>query len=161
MLKTETPSSAHPDLDLYELPQLVSAFIEDQVEAVDAVRRAGPQLAAAVAAALPRIQAGGRLLYAGAGTSGRLGVLDSVELYPTTGTSSDVFHANGKLAITMEIGTSFQPSGTPVGMKNHLSPLSMGPIRLGASALTCQYMMAGPWRWACAPRRAEPGPAVA
>lgn len=83
MLKTETPSSAHPDLDLYELPQLVSAFIEDQVEAVDAVRRAGPQLAAAVAAALPRIQAGGRLLYAGAGTSGRLGVLDSVELYPT------------------------------------------------------------------------------
>jgi N-acetylmuramic acid 6-phosphate etherase len=83
MLKTETPSTAHPDLDLYELPQLVSAFIEDQVEAVDAVRRAGPQLAAAVAAALPRIQAGGRLLYAGAGTSGRLGVLDSVELYPT------------------------------------------------------------------------------
>lgn len=83
MLKTETPSAAHPDLDLYELPQLVSAFIEDQVEAVDAVRRAGPQLAAAVAAALPRIQAGGRILYAGAGTSGRLGVLDSVELYPT------------------------------------------------------------------------------
>ena len=83
MLQTETPSSAHPDLDLYELPQLVSVFIEDQVGAVDAVRRAGPQLAAAVAAALPRIQAGGRLLYAGAGTSGRLGVLDSVELYPT------------------------------------------------------------------------------
>ena len=36
-----------------------------------------------VVAALPRIQAGGRLVYAGAGTSGRLGVLDSVELYPT------------------------------------------------------------------------------
>jgi N-acetylmuramic acid 6-phosphate etherase len=36
-----------------------------------------------VDAALPRIRAGGRLLYAGAGTSGRLGVLDSVELHPT------------------------------------------------------------------------------
>jgi len=83
MLKTETPSSAHPDLDLYPLPQLISVFIEDQVEAVNAVRAAGPQLAAAVLAALPRIQAGGRLLYAGAGTSGRLGVLDSVELPPT------------------------------------------------------------------------------
>lgn len=83
MLKTETPSSQHPDLDLYELPQLISAFVEDQLEAVAAVRAAGPQLALAVAAALPRIQAGGRLVYAGAGTSGRLGVLDSVELYPT------------------------------------------------------------------------------
>lgn len=83
MLNTETPSSRHPDLDLYELPALVDAFIEDQLTAVNAVRAAGPQLAAAVAAALPRIQAGGRILYAGAGTSGRLGVLDSVELYPT------------------------------------------------------------------------------
>ncbi|MFY8116733.1 MAG: N-acetylmuramic acid 6-phosphate etherase [Roseateles sp.] len=83
MLKTETPSTAHPDLDLYDLPQLISAFVEDQLLAVAAVRAAGPQLAQAVAAALPRIQAGGRLIYAGAGTSGRLGVLDSVELYPT------------------------------------------------------------------------------
>lgn len=83
MLNTESPSSRHPDLDLYALPELVDAFIEDQLQAVNAVRAAGPQLAAAVAAALPRIQAGGRILYAGAGTSGRLGVLDSVELYPT------------------------------------------------------------------------------
>ncbi|CAN5314306.1 N-acetylmuramic acid 6-phosphate etherase [soil metagenome] len=83
MLNTETPSSRHHDLDLYALPELVDAFIEDQLGAVNAVRAAGPQLAAAVAAALPRIRAGGRILYAGAGTSGRLGVLDSVELYPT------------------------------------------------------------------------------
>jgi len=83
MLNTETPSHAHSDLDLYPLPQLVEAFVDDQLLAVQAVRAAGPQLAAAVAAALPRIQAGGRLVYAGAGTSGRLGVLDSVELYPT------------------------------------------------------------------------------
>ncbi len=48
-----------------------------------AVQSALPQLAHAVDAALPRLRAGGRLLYAGAGTSGRLGVLDSVELPPT------------------------------------------------------------------------------
>lgn len=83
MLKTETPSEAHADLDLLPLPELVSAFIEDQRGAVDAVRAAGPQIALAVARALPRIAAGGRLLYVGAGTSGRLGVLDSVELNPT------------------------------------------------------------------------------
>lgn len=83
MLNTETPSTRHPDLDTYDTPALLDAFIDDQTDAVAAVKAAGPQLAAAVDAALPRIRAGGRLLYAGAGTSGRLGVLDSVELYPT------------------------------------------------------------------------------
>ena len=83
MLNTETPSTRHPDLDSYATPALLDAFIDDQNAAVAAVKAAAPQLAAAVDAALPRIRAGGRLLYAGAGTSGRLGVLDSVELYPT------------------------------------------------------------------------------
>ncbi len=83
MLKTETPSQSHQDLDLYPLDQLLAAFIDDQTVAVDALRAAAPQLARAVGAALPRMLAGGRLIYAGAGTSGRLGVLDSVELYPT------------------------------------------------------------------------------
>jgi N-acetylmuramic acid 6-phosphate etherase len=89
MLKTETPSALHPDLDLYATPDLVAAFVEDQLNAVNAVRAAAPQLAAAVDAALPRIRAGGRILYAGAGTSGRLGVLDSVELRPTFGWPND------------------------------------------------------------------------
>jgi N-acetylmuramic acid 6-phosphate etherase len=83
MLNTETPSTQHADLDIYATPALLDAFIDDQTAAVAAVKAAAPQLAAAVDAALPRIRAGGRLLYAGAGTSGRLGVLDSVELYPT------------------------------------------------------------------------------
>jgi len=83
MLKTETPSSQHPELDQYPTGQLVAAFADDQLNAVQAVRAAVPAIAQAVDAAVPRIEAGGRLLYVGAGTSGRLGVLDSVELYPT------------------------------------------------------------------------------
>jgi N-acetylmuramic acid 6-phosphate etherase len=83
MLKTETPSSEHTRLDEYPVPRLVAAFVDDQFNAVRAVRDACPAIAAAVEAAVPRIEAGGRLLYVGAGTSGRLGVLDSVELYPT------------------------------------------------------------------------------
>jgi N-acetylmuramic acid 6-phosphate etherase len=47
------------------------------------VRRAADSIADAVDAAVPRLEAGGRLIYIGAGTSGRLGLLDSVELYPT------------------------------------------------------------------------------
>jgi N-acetylmuramic acid 6-phosphate etherase len=83
MLKTESPDPRHAGLDQYSTEQLVGVLIDDQIHAVDAVRGAAPAIAAAVAAALPRIEAGGRLLYVGAGTSGRLGVLDSVELYPT------------------------------------------------------------------------------
>jgi N-acetylmuramic acid 6-phosphate etherase len=83
MLKTETPSADHADLDQYSTADLVTTLIDDQLTAVRAVRLAAPRIAAAVTAALPRIEAGGRLIYVGAGTSGRLGVLDSVELYPT------------------------------------------------------------------------------
>ena len=83
MLRTETPSSQHATLDLYASPELLNAFIDDQQNAVKAVRAASGELAAALDAAVPLIAAGGRLIYAGAGTSGRLGVLDSVELYPT------------------------------------------------------------------------------
>jgi N-acetylmuramic acid 6-phosphate etherase len=82
-LKTENPHAQHAYLDEYHTPDLVRAFVDDQQQALDAVQAAAVQLAHAVDAALPRLQAGGRLIYAGAGTSGRLGVLDSVELLPT------------------------------------------------------------------------------
>ncbi len=83
MLNTETPNAEHEDLDLYAPRDLVNAFVDDQANAVRAVRAATAELAAAVEAAVPRLENGGRLLYVGAGTSGRLGLLDSVELYPT------------------------------------------------------------------------------
>ena len=83
MLKTESPSLDHTRLDEYSVGDLVNAFADDQLVAVNAVRAAGEQIAAAVSAAVPRLERGGRLIYVGAGTSGRLGLLDSVELYPT------------------------------------------------------------------------------
>src|SRR5689334_4184340 len=83
MLKTETPAAVHAQLDQYPTTELVNALVDDQNAAVNAVRAAAPRIAAAVTAAVPRMEAGGRILYVGAGTSGRLGVLDSVELYPT------------------------------------------------------------------------------
>ena len=83
MLNTEQPRTDHAELDRYEPLELVQALVDDQFVAVQAVRAASGSLAAAVSAAVPRLQRGGRLIYVGAGTSGRLGVLDSVELYPT------------------------------------------------------------------------------
>jgi N-acetylmuramic acid 6-phosphate etherase len=83
MLKTETPSTQHTELDLYPVEDLVDALVDDQAQAVQAVKAASASISAAVQAMAPRIAAGGRLIYVGAGTSGRLGILDSVELYPT------------------------------------------------------------------------------
>jgi N-acetylmuramic acid 6-phosphate etherase len=82
-LRTEEPHPDHPGLDRYDTAALVEAFVADQALAALAVRAAAPQLAAAVDAAVPRLRAGGRIVTVGAGTSGRLGVLDSVELHPT------------------------------------------------------------------------------
>ncbi|MDI1335231.1 MAG: N-acetylmuramic acid 6-phosphate etherase [Lacunisphaera sp.] len=102
MLPTETPSDQHPDLDLYATEDLVRAFTADQLHAAAVVHAAAEPLARAVDAAVPRLAQGGRLIYAGAGTSGRLGILDSVELFPTFGWPKDrslALIAGGKPAL--------------------------------------------------------------
>ena len=81
--RTEGFRSDHADLDRLSTGALVQALADDQLQAVNAARDAAPALARAVTAALPRLERGGRLVYAGAGTSGRLGVLDATELTPT------------------------------------------------------------------------------
>jgi len=105
-LKTETPSHAHTQLDEYGVSQLVDALVGDQIDAIEAVHGARGQIAQAVEAALPRIEAGGRLIYVGAGTSGRLALLDSVELYPTFSWPKDraiAVMAGGKAAVYQAI----------------------------------------------------------
>lgn len=81
--RTEQPHPLHAALDGYDTPALLQALIGDQALAAAAVLAAAPALAQAVDAAVPRLRAGGRIVYVGAGTSGRLGVLDAVELHPT------------------------------------------------------------------------------
>lgn len=89
MLPTEQPNPDHGHLDEYGTGALVAALIDDQAQAALAVRNAAAQIAGAVDAAVPRLEAGGRIIYVGAGTSGRLGLLDSVELNPTFSWPSD------------------------------------------------------------------------
>jgi N-acetylmuramic acid 6-phosphate etherase len=82
---TETPHPGGAELDRLPTSQLVARLHAGDGEAVAAVGRALPaisRLADAAAAALGR---GGRLVYAGAGTSGRLGALDAAECPPTFG----------------------------------------------------------------------------
>lgn len=82
-LGTESLHPLHGGLDAYPTAALVQALVDDQQQALAAVQAAAPAIARAVDAALPRLQRQGRLVYVGAGTSGRLGVLDGVELPPT------------------------------------------------------------------------------
>ena len=103
MLPTECPRDDHVELDLYDTPALVRTLVDDQQAALHAVQRAAPALAAAVNAARPLIEGGGRLVYVGAGTSGRLGLLDSVELNPTFSWPREravSVMAGGRLALT-------------------------------------------------------------
>lgn len=80
---TEDISARYLDLDLWGTEQGVKALHEGQVEAVAAVGPALAAIAAAVDAAVPLLRRGGRLIYAGAGTSVRIGVQDGAELFPT------------------------------------------------------------------------------
>ena len=101
-LGTERINQTTQDLDLLNTAELVSTFAEDQRGAIEAVVRATPQIALAVEQAVERLARGGRLIYAGAGTSGRLGFLDATELTPTFSWPAEralVCMAGGKNAV--------------------------------------------------------------
>jgi N-acetylmuramic acid 6-phosphate etherase len=80
---TERISDRYRELDAWPLEGAAHAMWEGQMDAVAAVRPALAAIVAAVEAAVPRLAAGGRLVYCGAGTSGRIGVQDGAELPPT------------------------------------------------------------------------------
>ena len=82
-MATEHSSTRFQDLDTWPSIDILSAFFEGQLSAVAAVRTALPAIAAAAEEAVIRLRRGGRLVYVGAGTSGRIGVQDGTELPPT------------------------------------------------------------------------------
>ncbi len=90
--KTALPPTEqqHPradDLDLISTEEVVRRLHQEDEVAVRAVRPALPEVARAARSVADALRAGGRLLYVGAGTSGRLGVLDASECPPTFGSS--------------------------------------------------------------------------
>ncbi len=82
-MNTERPSPRYANIDLWEPLDALDAMIEGQFAAVAAVRAARPALLKAALAMEARLRSGGRLVYSGAGTSGRLAVQDGAELMPT------------------------------------------------------------------------------
>jgi N-acetylmuramic acid 6-phosphate etherase len=82
-MDTERPSPRYASIDLWDASEILDALIEGQFAAVSAVREARSQLEEAALAIAARLEVEGRLVYAGAGTSGRLAAQDGTELPPT------------------------------------------------------------------------------
>jgi N-acetylmuramic acid 6-phosphate etherase len=82
-METERVSPRYSDIDLWEPGDILDALIESQMAAVAAVRPALPAIERAAEAMQARLSGDGRLIYVGAGTSGRLAVQDGAELIPT------------------------------------------------------------------------------
>jgi N-acetylmuramic acid 6-phosphate etherase len=80
---TERVSPRYVDLDSWPIKDMMAAMYEGQLAAVAAVRPVLSDIAAAVEDAAHVLGRGGRLVYVGAGTSGRIGVQDGTELTPT------------------------------------------------------------------------------
>jgi N-acetylmuramic acid 6-phosphate etherase len=79
----ERASARYSGLDVWSPDEILDALIESQLAAVAATRAARPALRRAALAVEARLRYRGRLIYAGAGTSGRLAVQDGAELMPT------------------------------------------------------------------------------
>ena len=82
-LLTEQANPLSTHLDQLPTAELVRVFCEEDRRPQEAVAAASPELSAAIDAIAERLRQGGRLFYLGAGTSGRLGVLDAAECPPT------------------------------------------------------------------------------
>lgn len=89
-LLTEQRNPKTMALDTFTPLQIAKAMNQEDRRAVDAVQAVLPQVAQVITWATQSLSEGGRILYVGAGTSGRLGVLDAVECPPTFGVSPDV-----------------------------------------------------------------------
>jgi N-acetylmuramic acid 6-phosphate etherase len=85
-LETERSRPELSELDTLAVPELVRLMNEEDAGVAVAVGAAAAQISAAVTAVTERLAAGGRLIYIGAGTAGRLGILDATECIPTFNT---------------------------------------------------------------------------
>jgi N-acetylmuramic acid 6-phosphate etherase len=105
-MDTEDRLLRYRDADTWPAEESLTAMLDSQMTAFVAVRNALPALAHAAAAAAARLPRGGRLVYVGAGASGRLAVQDGVELHPTFGWPRERLHyliAGGEQALVQSI----------------------------------------------------------
>lgn len=88
-LTTDARNEATKKIDQVSTLEMVTLINQEDQKVAQAIEKVLPQIAAAIDAAAERFKKGGRLIYCGAGTSGRLGALDAIELTPTYSVSPE------------------------------------------------------------------------
>src|SRR5579863_9407491 len=104
--RTEQRNPISRNLDRLSATQIVRLMNREDRKVAVAVGRELPAIAKAVEAIVSSIENGGRLFYVGAGSSGRVGVLDAAEIAPTFGTSPGLVQAliaGGRRAVTSAV----------------------------------------------------------
>ena len=108
-LKTEMRNPASTSLDTMSTSEILTLFYEEDKKVVEAVKAEHASIEKVIEFVNITLQTGGRVFYAGAGTSGRLGVLDASEIKPTFGVRDRLFIgiiAGGRGALTVMSGES-------------------------------------------------------
>ncbi|WP_460642087.1 N-acetylmuramic acid 6-phosphate etherase [Lacrimispora brassicae] len=88
-LTTESTNESTLNIDRLESLEIVTLINNEDKKVAEAIEKVLPQIAEAVDAIVDRFKKGGRIIYCGAGSSGRMGTLDAVELTPTYSVSPD------------------------------------------------------------------------
>jgi N-acetylmuramic acid 6-phosphate etherase len=105
-LKTEMRNPESENLDLMPAKDILSLFYRQDITVVEAVKKENENIGQAIELISRSLEVDGRVFYAGAGTSGRLGVLDASEIKPTFGVKKKIFIgliAGGRKALTNSI----------------------------------------------------------
>ena len=136
---TETPSP-YRHLETMPVRELLAGINAEDRKVADAVSQAIPRVAELVEQLVPRMRQGGRLFYIGAGTSGRLGVLDASEIPPTYGMPQGVvvgLIAGGEAALrcSVERAEDAEDAGWQELLAHALSPLDT-VVGIAASGTT-------------------------
>jgi len=139
-MDTERNSPRYSAIDVWSPADVLDAMIEGQFAAVAAVRAARPALEKAVLAMEPRLRDGGRLAYAGAGTSGRPAVQDGAELMPTFSWPKEqllLLIAGGREALVQAVEGAEDESEQAIALvRSHAMDVSDVLIAVAASGTT-------------------------
>ncbi|MGB6484325.1 MAG: N-acetylmuramic acid 6-phosphate etherase [Candidatus Acidiferrales bacterium] len=115
LVATEQRNPRSANLDLKSTREILGVINREDARVARAVRREIPKIARAVDQIVMRLRKGGRLFYIGAGTSGRLGVLDASECPPTFGVKRTLVQgiiAGGNRALTVSVERAEDHAGT-------------------------------------------------
>ena len=142
---TESPSRFQ-DLEKMPVRELISSINKEDAHVHAAVREALPQIEKLITCIIDRMKKGGRVFYLGAGTSGRLGVLDASELPPTFGVPDNLvigLIAGGDVALRKSVENA---EDNPDRAWEELQAYNIGPVDtvIGIAASgTTPYVIGG------------------